>query len=181
MESKAAGLRQQVESELNIARSNIEAITNKRTELRTYWCISNTRQVLNNGLLESSIHKGRGVNGNTAPKRTGRATGRERGDVDERGALLWVFSSGRVSFTCISADDFRTALQNALSCVSSMVSLAHPAPSTPATASSSSTAPPQNVTEIDRQWIDVMSRLVVILQRNLRVGYELNLLEVLQA
>ncbi|KAJ4482113.1 Rapamycin-insensitive companion of mTOR, N-term-domain-containing protein [Lentinula aciculospora] len=60
-------------------------------------------------------------------------------------------------------DDFRTALHNARDCISSLISL--------------KSEPSDN---LDRQLIEVMSKLVSILQRNLRVRYELTVPEVVQ-
>ncbi|GLB38352.1 putative rapamycin-insensitive companion of mTOR, domain 5 [Lyophyllum shimeji] len=73
-------------------------------------------------------------------------------------------------------EDFRTALQNASTHLSSLVAFAssHPGPVP------SSAATPDSV-ETDRQVIETMSKLTDILRRNLRVRYELKIAEVLNA
>ncbi|KAF9077790.1 Rapamycin-insensitive companion of mTOR, N-term-domain-containing protein [Rhodocollybia butyracea] len=62
-------------------------------------------------------------------------------------------------------DDFRTALRNAHDCISSLASL------------KTDNSDPAN---LDRQMIGVMTKLVGILRRNLRVRYDLNIPEVVQ-
>ncbi|KAJ3825070.1 Rapamycin-insensitive companion of mTOR, N-term-domain-containing protein [Lentinula raphanica] len=63
-------------------------------------------------------------------------------------------------------DEFRTALRNARDCIFSLNSLKSEPPDSP---------------DLDRQLIEVMSKLVEILQRNLRVRYELSVPEIVQS
>ncbi|KAG1745997.1 Rapamycin-insensitive companion of mTOR, N-term-domain-containing protein [Suillus paluster] len=77
-------------------------------------------------------------------------------------------------------DDFRTALAQANACLKSLNSLSRPVTSPPPASSPSSTSS-ISAADSDRSKIDIMNRLVCILQRNLRVRYELNLPEVVQA
>ncbi|KAJ7672758.1 Rapamycin-insensitive companion of mTOR, N-term-domain-containing protein [Mycena rosella] len=82
-----------------------------------------------------------------------------------------------------SGEDFRTALANASSCIKSLAALARGPVTSPvsSTAGSSSAPSSGNVADIDRQRIEIITKLVSILQRNLRVRYELNLPDVMQA
>lgn len=84
-----------------------------------------------------------------------------------------------------AGDDFRTALHNTQMHVKTLASLAKLTPAAPAAAvsgSSPTTTPSSSHSpEIDRQRIETMTKLIDVLQRNLRVRYELNLAEVVQA
>ncbi|KAJ6585048.1 Rapamycin-insensitive companion of mTOR, N-term-domain-containing protein [Mycena capillaripes] len=81
-----------------------------------------------------------------------------------------------------SREDFRTALNNASSCIKSLAALARGNVTSPVSATSgSSTTPVVNAADVDRQRVEIMTKLVSILQRNLRVRYELNLTDVMQA
>ncbi|KAJ7675763.1 Rapamycin-insensitive companion of mTOR, N-term-domain-containing protein [Mycena polygramma] len=82
-----------------------------------------------------------------------------------------------------SREDFRTALNNASTCIKSLAALARANVVSPVSgASGSSSAPPiVNAADVDRQRVEIMTKLVSILQRNLRVRYELNLTDVMQA
>ncbi|RDB17886.1 Target of rapamycin complex 2 subunit ste20 [Hypsizygus marmoreus] len=80
-------------------------------------------------------------------------------------------------------DDFRTALHNATTHLSALAALARSAGksfhlTSPAPSSSSATS---TSGETDRQVIEVMSKLIDILRRNLRVRYELKVTDVLNA
>ncbi|KAG1808998.1 Rapamycin-insensitive companion of mTOR, N-term-domain-containing protein [Suillus variegatus] len=77
-------------------------------------------------------------------------------------------------------DDFRTALAQANSCIKSLSSLSRPITSPPPASSPSSTSS-NSAADNDRSRIDIMNRFVCILQRSLRVRYEVNLPEVVQA
>ncbi|KAK7048427.1 Rapamycin-insensitive companion of mTOR, N-term-domain-containing protein [Favolaschia claudopus] len=79
-----------------------------------------------------------------------------------------------------SREDFRTALNNASSCVRSLTMLNRGNIASPTGGSSSSTSA-VNSTELDRQRVEILTQLVSILQRNLRVRYELNITDVMQA
>ncbi|KAK0188086.1 Rapamycin-insensitive companion of mTOR, N-term-domain-containing protein [Armillaria mellea] len=148
-------LRLQVESELDMARSRIEAITNRRQD------------------IQSLIDKGKQVNGAAAmKKRKNLQAGHSpspakpvKEDIDDKG------------------DDFRTMLQNASNCVSNLHLLVRQNVLPQATPGASSSTDPltSNIPEADRPWIDAMSRLTTVLQKNLRVRYELNLADIVQA
>ncbi|KAJ7644182.1 Rapamycin-insensitive companion of mTOR, N-term-domain-containing protein [Roridomyces roridus] len=76
-----------------------------------------------------------------------------------------------------SGDDFRTALSNASSCIASLAALSRPNPSSP-----SSPAPVfPSPADTDRQRVELMTKLVAIIQRNMRVRYEVNLPDVMRA
>ncbi|KAG1750937.1 Rapamycin-insensitive companion of mTOR, N-term-domain-containing protein [Suillus occidentalis] len=77
-------------------------------------------------------------------------------------------------------DDFRTTLAQANACIKSLNSLSRPITSPPPASSPSSTSS-ISAADNDKSRIDMMNRLVCILQRNLRVRYEINLPEVVQA
>ncbi|KAG6816036.1 hypothetical protein H0H87_009102 [Tephrocybe sp. NHM501043] len=84
---------------------------------------------------------------------------------------------GRRQESIDKGEDFRTALNNASNLLSTLASFT---PShTTGTASSSGSTP--NTAEADRQVIETMSKLIDILQRTLRVRYELKIAEVLHA
>ncbi|KAJ7600701.1 Rapamycin-insensitive companion of mTOR, N-term-domain-containing protein [Mycena floridula] len=136
-------LRQQVETELAIAKSRIDSITAKRNE------------------IQASILKGKQLNGKRRHAHSTSRSGRE--DADERG------------------EDFRTSLHTAQNCIASLVALGRPPQaSSPSATASSSTGPP-SLPEDDQKWIEIMTKLVTIMQRNLRVRYEMNVAEVVQA
>jgi rapamycin-insensitive companion of mTOR len=74
------------------------------------------------------------------------------------------------------SDDFRTALQNAQSLITALSSITRPIiqdPSAPTSSSGISVLPES--AEIDAKLVDVLSKLVVAMQRNLRVRYELKI------
>ncbi|KAF5382569.1 hypothetical protein D9615_002880 [Tricholomella constricta] len=74
-------------------------------------------------------------------------------------------------------EDFRTALHNASNHLSTLISFSSSLGAGPASSSTTSS----NSAEADRQVIEAMSKLINILQRNLRVRYELKISEVLHA
>lgn len=76
-------------------------------------------------------------------------------------------------------DDFRTALSNASGFISTLAVLVNTNATLPTTTPSSSAT--HNCQESDRKVIETVSKLVDILRRNLRVRYELKIVEVLQA
>ena len=78
------------------------------------------------------------------------------------------------------SDDFRTARQSAFEYLKKLESLGRQAPPTQAS-SSTGTSQTALVAEMDRQLIDTLSKLTDILRRNLRVRYELNILDILKA
>ncbi|KAF8139513.1 Rapamycin-insensitive companion of mTOR, N-term-domain-containing protein [Mycena galopus ATCC 62051] len=79
-----------------------------------------------------------------------------------------------------SREDFRTALSNASSHLKSLSALARGNVNSP-TAGSSSTPSAATTADVDRQRVEIMTQLVSILQRNLRVRYELNVNEIMHA
>lgn len=62
-------------------------------------------------------------------------------------------------------DDFRTALRNSRDCISALVAL---------------NSDSSDASNVDRQFIEVMTSLVGILQKNLRVRYEIKVPELVQ-
>ena len=90
------------------------------------------------------------------------------------------------------ADDFRTAMHQARSAIKALLHLSrqypysHPGSSAPSPSASPSTSTLPNVltaseAELNRARIETMARLIGILQRNLRVRYELDVAEVVHA
>ncbi|KAI0061413.1 hypothetical protein BV25DRAFT_1900415 [Artomyces pyxidatus] len=80
-------------------------------------------------------------------------------------------------------DDFRTALQLASGYIKTLASLGR-SPTSPASSPSSSTLPANSLykdVETTRARVDAMTKLIGILQRNLRVRYELDVAQVVQA
>ncbi|KAG8214549.1 Rapamycin-insensitive companion of mTOR, N-term-domain-containing protein [Butyriboletus roseoflavus] len=78
-------------------------------------------------------------------------------------------------------DDFRTALNQANSYLKALATTSRASPSTPAMVSSSSTSTVPTHSELDKARIDIANKLVILLQRNLRVRYELSMSELVQA
>lgn len=78
-------------------------------------------------------------------------------------------------------DDFRTALNQANAYLKSLANTSRPSLSAPAMTSSSSTSPSPANTELDKARIDIVNKLVTLLQRNLRVRYELSVSDLVQA
>ena len=74
-------------------------------------------------------------------------------------------------------DDFRTALNQASNCIQTLASVSRPGTSPPTSLITS----PANGDDLDRVRIDTMAKLIRILQRNLRVRYELNVAELVQS
>ncbi|CCL99718.1 uncharacterized protein FIBRA_01740 [Fibroporia radiculosa] len=152
IEDLSETLRMQVESELEIANNKINALT--RT-IETH----------------SSRTRKQSAESNNKPK-----------------SVKPIITHGsRRNTDASERDDFRSAMQQASSCLRKLVSLSrspHSGISTsPSTSPSSSTSAPENATDADlsRARIDTMSQLIDILQRNMRVRYELDVGEVVQA
>ncbi|KAF9221011.1 hypothetical protein BS17DRAFT_786363, partial [Gyrodon lividus] len=78
-------------------------------------------------------------------------------------------------------DDSRTALNQANSYIKSLVSLARSSVSPPPAPLSSSNVTGSANSDQDRARIDMMNKFVSLLQRNLRVRYEINVSELVQA
>ncbi|KAF9242546.1 Rapamycin-insensitive companion of mTOR, N-term-domain-containing protein [Melanogaster broomeanus] len=78
-------------------------------------------------------------------------------------------------------DDFRTALTQANSWIKSLASLPRSSESTLAAVSSSNNATSPANLDQDRARIDIMNKFVSLLQRNLRVRYEISVSELVQA
>lgn len=99
---------------------------------------------------------------------------------------VWSLSIFIGSIYISGIDDFRTALHHASNHIKSLSALGRsvptsPPPSATSSSSNSSQLQPLSSAEVDRQRIDTMSKLTKILQRNLRVRYELNAEELIQA
>ncbi|KAF9267369.1 hypothetical protein L218DRAFT_977972 [Marasmius fiardii PR-910] len=80
--------------------------------------------------------------------------------------------------TEIKGEDFRTSLHNAQSCIASLLSLKV---GLQPTSNDFGSAGPSDPSNFDRLWTETMSKLVGILQKNVRVPYELKVSEVVQA
>lgn len=90
-----------------------------------------------------------------------------------------------------AAEDFRSAMQQANTCMRTLLSSYHaasaaqpPAGASPSTSPSSSAMPnitSANNADLERARVEAMARLVTVLQRNLRVRYELDVEEVVKA
>ncbi|KAI0697900.1 Rapamycin-insensitive companion of mTOR, N-term-domain-containing protein [Cytidiella melzeri] len=79
-------------------------------------------------------------------------------------------------------EDFRTALQEAMGYLRTLHKLSGPYPLSPPTSpSSSNMSSAQNDTELNRLRVENMNKLIGVLQRNLRVRYDLNIPDVVQA
>src|ERR1700722_4891667 len=86
--------------------------------------------------------------------------------------------------TCLRPDDFRTALHHASSYIKTLSSLSRSvaSPSTASTSPSTSSFTQSHTSlEVDRSRIETMSKLTKVFQRNLRVRYEVNFAELMQA
>src|SRR5712675_196666 len=104
----------------------------------------------------------------------------DRRAVDERGTSTLFRSSGQ---TNRFEDDFRTILQQARGHVKTLISLSRTATSPP-TSPGSSTSPHTaslHDPETTRTRVDTMTKLITLLQRNLRVQYELDMVQVAHA
>lgn len=103
-----------------------------------------------------------------------------RAEIEERGMSHYQLKHC-YSQCCI--DDFRTTLQQASSHIRTLHKLvAHHSAFSPPTSPSSSSAPstlPE--ADISRMRVDAMNQLTNVLQRNLRVRYEVNIPDVVQA
>lgn len=82
--------------------------------------------------------------------------------------------------TLVDGEDSRTALTNASACIKSLLALARGNATSPISSTGGSSSAPA-VVDIDRQRIEMMTKLVSILQRNIRVRFELNVPDVMQA
>lgn len=80
-------------------------------------------------------------------------------------------------------EDFRTALQQASGYIRALHRLASHSGSVSPTDSPSSSSLPSAPTDadIDRMRVEAMNQLTSVLQRNLRVRYEINIPDVVQA
>jgi rapamycin-insensitive companion of mTOR len=154
-------LRLKVESELDLARSKIEAIA-KRIDIGAY--IPHAGDSTLHVRTESSRAKSKARNMTT--------------NGGDKGASLASYSKGSALSTLPVNDDFRTARHNAFEHLKKLESLGRQVP--PTQASSSSAAAPQTTLEVDRQLIDALSKLTDILRRNLRVRYELSVPDIVK-
>lgn len=80
-------------------------------------------------------------------------------------------------------DDFRKALQIALSSLKELEDLARPEGSLSSGSTSKSPTGFQTATtvELDKKRIELMGKLIEVLKRHLRVKYEMNFNDILQA
>lgn len=112
----------------------------------------------------------------------------------EEGAERGVFWSliSFAPYSCANADDFRSAMHQANSAIKALLLLSrqhshnHSGSSIPSPSTSPSTSTLPNPatateTELNRARIETMNKLIGILQRNLRVRYELDVAEVVHA
>ncbi|KAI0087847.1 Rapamycin-insensitive companion of mTOR, N-term-domain-containing protein [Irpex rosettiformis] len=142
-----AGLKSQVEEELELAQSKIDSIMKKienyntRTGRRVAHATENTRRKFNGAPLNAL---------------------KPRDAVDER-------------------EDFRTALQEAMGYLRALHKLAGPNPLSPPTSPSSSNLAVPNESELNKLRVETMNSLIKVLQRNLRVRYDLSVPDVVQA
>ena len=81
------------------------------------------------------------------------------------------------------AEDFRSALHQASSCIKALHKFASSSSSVspPHSPSSSTALNLSSDVDIDRARTDVMTQLTAVLKRNLRVRYEMNISDVVQA
>ncbi|KAF8158105.1 Rapamycin-insensitive companion of mTOR, N-term-domain-containing protein [Crassisporium funariophilum] len=150
-------LRLQVESELDMAKDKISAIM-KRIDIQS----SRAKAKVNAAGTAAGKRKVGPAYGSTASIKLPK-------DADD-----------------ISGEDFRTSLQTANNCVKDLESLARAGMLPSQTTSTSSSSSKMNLhpaalPDVNVQRVEAMSRLIQILQRNMRVGYELNFNEVLHA
>ena len=101
--------------------------------------------------------------------------------ADDRGNYQVIESRLIHVYTTYLGDDFRTALQNANNCVSNLVSLARPSSPPIIVGASTSTSSVNGIPDADRPWVDTMTRLANILQKHVRVRYESNITDIVQA
>lgn len=87
------------------------------------------------------------------------------------------------AFLTFCLDDSRTVLQQASAYIRALSSIGRPhaSPSTSPSTSSIPASPPGHDNDGTRLRIEAMTRLITILQRNLRVRYELDVAQVVQA
>ncbi|TRM64014.1 Rapamycin-insensitive companion of mTOR, middle domain-containing protein [Schizophyllum amplum] len=147
----ADSLRLKVETELEMAKSKIDAIVKR---------IDQQQAVLN---------RTRQPQVNQAPK--------HQMFLQQRPSLNNLRSSrSREPDEKSNADHFQTALQNAQGCLKKLAALDAQAADAP----SSSTGTPVPTPDLDRQKIHIMNDLVDILRRSLRVRYELKVSEIIE-
>ena len=91
---------------------------------------------------------------------------------------MFIHAKGRALSVLPVSDDFRTARQNAFEYLNKLESLCRQTPPTQASSSSTGASQTALVAEMDRHLIDALSKLTDILRRNLRVRYELNILDI---
>ncbi|CAL1712811.1 unnamed protein product [Somion occarium] len=111
---------------------------------------------------------------------------RKRGDSDglrRKFAGPQINSSGKLKDAHEDRDNFHTALQQASSHIKTLISLPRSGALSPSNlpSTSSSSSPPMNDAELNHSRIDAMKQLIGVLQRSLRVRYEINVAEVIQA
>ncbi|KDQ62311.1 hypothetical protein JAAARDRAFT_30208 [Jaapia argillacea MUCL 33604] len=146
-------LRADVESELHVAKSKIDAIT-RRIDL---------------------IHSSRN------PRKRSHGSG-SLPLMTKRKFPSQGLPGERPRGNSVERDDFRTALHHATSCIKTLLSLARPVTFQPSTSpSSSSTKTVTNEEDLDAARMESINLLTSILERSMRVRYELNVGELVQA
>ena len=157
----------QVESELEMARKKIDDIT-KRIET-TRIGPRKRNDSLRRKFTGPQLH---------APQRS-REVHEDRGRTISRDCQF--FNNRLTKKMPVLQDDFRTALQQASNHVRTLSTLARSGTLSPTSLASTSTTPsPPNEADLSRPRKDAMNQLITVLQRNLRVRYELSLSEVIQ-
>jgi hypothetical protein len=188
-------LRSQVESELAVARIKIKALT-KSINMRVLRPLLIESIMFGNALCSESMKDSRKKPNRTPSGDHQRsmvqgASASLVGRVDDKG--MWscfsyshptcVFHSDK--FLNLRSDDFRSALFHASNSIKTLSLLARPAAHSPGLTSASSASghspATTNPTDVDRTRIDTMAKLITILQRNMRVRYELNIEDLAQA
>ncbi|KAH7915441.1 Rapamycin-insensitive companion of mTOR, middle domain-containing protein [Hygrophoropsis aurantiaca] len=141
-------MRAQVESELEMAENEIEALT-RRIQLET----PRGKRKQNGGIATKRKFAGQ------APFNGPRL----KEDLDEK-------------------DDFRTALSQTNAYIKSLYSLGRlPAASTSPSSSNGTSGTTSTTGDHDRPRVELLNKLTTLLQRNVRVRYELNFVELVQA
>ena len=103
---------------------------------------------------------------------------RFRADSDDRDRGNHSLSTTVSPDSTALSDDFRTALNQANAYLKSLATTPRSTSSTPVMPSLSATSPSP---DLDKARIDIINKLVNLLQRNLRVRYELSISDLVQA
>ncbi|KAF7968453.1 hypothetical protein HWV62_30533 [Athelia sp. TMB] len=160
-------MRQHVESELAMAKGKIDTIEQQVKSLN-----ARTERKATAPLAPRRRPTGQGSSENAKPKED---------SSDDKGACASSLSTQPLD-NVATADDLRTSLNYASNCIKALLSAGgRPATSPASPASTSSISPAASTADPDRTRIDIMKRLGGVLQRNMRVRYELNFAELIQS